>query len=206
MDDLIFEINGLEITPSLWEACECLTHPDLQIRRVGVQRLVETQAARHSPLVAYLLATKLSESDLSFRTYVAKILADLIDFDEHVGFPSETVRLTLIYFLAQMRTRQIFSLLQIADYDPSSTVQVARLIGACSFAGKHLLDILTNHDAPISIRQNAARFIGLVGYFDTAQGLERYLNRLETRKGVQTDLEDDASLIPLITESLNLLG
>jgi len=206
MDQHLIKKNELEITPSIWESCEDLTHPDLQIRREGIQRLVETRAARYSPLVAFILATKLTDPDLSFRTYTAKILADVIDSDSQGQLPSEVVRVTLINHLAQMRTRQIFSLLQVADYDPSTTIQVARLIGACSFAGKHLLDILTNRDAPISIRQNAVRFIGLIGYSDTAQGLDRLLCRIEARINHQTESEGEASLIPLIKETLSLIG
>ena len=187
----LFEIGStsvgiLELFPDVWAACEALSNPDDDIRRSGLERLAEIGAARLSPLVVYLLATRLSDPELDLRARTAQILGDVLAPDAEGNTAPAEVLTALKEHLSQMRTRQVFALLQISAAQPECEPQVARLLNACAYAGVHLTEILASRKAPIEIRKQAARFIGLVGYLDALPSLERIVTRLEGRlKGQQ---------------------
>lgn len=102
--------------------------------------------------------------------------------------------------LAGMRTRQIFALLQVIEFDKSADEAVSSLLGYCSFAGGHLAQILGNRTAPLSIRRQAAHCIGRIGYLDALPALERLVSRLESRRD-----EEDAGILLGLQETIKLL-
>ena len=174
--------GGLEFLSILWNAAEALASPDLGTRRSGLERLVEIDAARSSSLVVYVLATHLNEPDLGLRSRIVKVLADVLRQDGRDGRDSEAVKSRLTGYLAQMRTRQIFALLQVAEFDPSTEPMVSRLLATSSFAGEHLGGILNNRQMPLPIRKRAIQFVEQIGYMDAIPCLERLVGRLEARK------------------------
>jgi hypothetical protein len=111
-----------------------------------------------------------------------------------------------------MRTRQVYALLQVADFDPQTLDSVAILLNACSFAGNHLADILLDRKQSISIRLRAVELIGKVGYLDAIPVLERIRTRLEARLNGQQHMPfltlddgDEVALLPSVQASLDLL-
>jgi hypothetical protein len=204
-------LSRLDFLPVVWEAAAALISPELETRFSGLRRLEETNAVRHHPLVSYLLTTRIVEPDIELRTRVIKALASA--FSDGDGYTtSEAVRLYLRTCLGGMRVRQIFALLQVADFDPSVEPMVAALLSYCSFAGGHLSEILLNRQSPLTIRKRAVHFIGRIGFLDALPCLERLENRLESRlNGKRSEVDymfdenEEVSLLPLIQDTLSLL-
>lgn len=213
----LFEIGSdstgtLELYPAVWTAAEALTSPNTETRQGGMERLVEMGAARLSPLVAYLVATRLTDPDLSVRLMAVHILSAVLSPDSAGNPAPAEVRSTVNEYLSQMRTRHIFALLQVSAENPGCEPQVARLLNACSYAGVHLTDLVASRKAPLEIRKQAARYIGLVGYLDALPSLERIVQRLEGRvKGQQTmpflppQADDELDLLPIAQTALAML-
>ncbi|MCC7130568.1 MAG: hypothetical protein B6D39_10105 [Anaerolineae bacterium UTCFX2] len=194
------DVNRLELLAVIWEAAESLTSTDTMKRVNGLERLVEFDAIRQLPLVAYLLATRLEEPDIELRTRIVRYLGSLINSDNFESNPAGRVKETLMVTLSNMRTRQIFGLLQVTVYDKTAEADVMDLLSCCSYAGSHLSEILSNRDLPQEIRKQAAFFIGQIGYLDALPVLERMTNRLETRGS-----EQDAVMLPVLQNAVQLL-
>jgi hypothetical protein len=201
-------LGTFENLSDIWAAAEAFTSPHLEKRTTAFERLVSLQAVQSSPLIAYLLATRLADPDIHLRTRIVKSLADVLSPDDQGRLAPESVRSILVSNLSAMRARPIFALLQVVDFDQASEPMVARLLSYCSFAGGHLADILSNRQAPIAVRKQAAYFIGRIGYLDALPALERMAARLEGRRssflsGLNDD--DEAGLLQLIQDALTLL-
>jgi hypothetical protein len=193
----------------VWGAAEALTSPDLETRHVGLRQLVDQDAVRHYPLIAYLLISRLAEPDIALRAQVVEALADVVIPNGH-GEPADAPSFPILTtHLTEMRTRQIYALLQVADFDKSSEAKVVGLLDYCSFAGGHLADILTNRMIPLTLRKQAVHFIGRMGYLDAAPTLERMAARLESRCNGRSELaeidSEDVALLSLIRSALDLL-
>jgi hypothetical protein len=218
--------SRFDYSPAVWQAAEALIAPDLVSRQVGLDRLIEYQAASANPLVAYVLATRLAEPDLRLRTRVVESLACLLNGNDpgdqgkngngkngngngengHNHHPGASQ--ALVDFLALMRTRQVYSLLQVGNFDPAAKPLVGRLLSFNSFAGNHLAEIFADRQAPLTLRKLAVYYTGQIGYLDALPTLERLAARLEVRKngnGFANPDEDETALLPLIHEALDLL-
>lgn len=203
----LFEIGeatsgAVELFPAVWSAAEMLFAPEATIRQQGFSRLVELGAARLSPLIASLLAVRLTDPDLEIRRQIAHILGDLLSADTLGQCAPEQVRQYLTNTLGQMRQRPIFALLEVAISDPSAEQPIARLFNACPYAGRHLGDILTERKHPLAVRRMAIHYVGLVGYLEAIPALERMSSRLETRLTGQQAMPFAP---PLMSDELDLL-
>jgi len=147
-----------ELVPKIWRGAEDLTSPDDQIRENGLSALIEMGAHRHSPLVAYLLATRITDPHLQLRFHIVQALGNILRVrDEDDPTPAQ-VRYHLQGLLSQMRKRQIFSLLQVAEQYSAAEENVAAILNLCSYAGDVLGQIIGDRNMPISIRQQAIFF------------------------------------------------
>lgn len=204
--------DAMELFPAVWAAGEAIISLDREIRLQGLEQIDQSQAARFSPLIAYLLVTRLNEPEMDLRSRVVNILADVLRLDSQGRVAPGAVRLQLINHLARMRTRQIYSLLQVVDFDPQASDSVAVLLNACSFAGNHLSDIVLDRKIGVSIRMRAVEMIGEVGYLDAMPVLERVHTRIEARLNgqqhmpfVTLDQDDEVALLPTIQTALEFL-
>lgn len=202
--------DKVEFLPDVWDAAEALTSPDLEIRSFGLKRLVESDAVRYYPLIAYLLYTRLNEPDIELRTRIVDALSSVFALNGSNAPQELSVYPGLTYYLSQMRTRQIYSLLQVVDFDRSAEAKVASLLEHCSYAGEHLAEILADRHTPLSIRKQAIRFIDLMGYLDALPTLERLETRLMQRRNGKEEYgeaiqDDECSLLPLIRSALENL-
>ncbi len=164
-------------------------------------RLVEFDAIRQLPLVTYLLVTRLAEPDIELRTRIVKNLGSLVNAGLSPAGPSEQVVQTLMNCVSELRTREVFALLQVAEYDKNAEGYIADLLSLCSFAGGHLSQILSNRSAPVEIRRQAAYFIGLLGYLEALPVLERMASRLESRGDL-----DENSILPVLQNAVQQLS
>jgi len=204
--------RGAEVLPDLWGAAEQLTSPALESRWEGLNNLLEMDAIRHSPLVAYILTTRISETDLGLRTGIILALADVLTTEEEKSSLSEDVQTRICLYLSKMRKRQIFSLLQVADNDLSGEESVYRLLNCCSYAGKHLSNILLDRKIPIRIRMRAVSYVERIGYLDALPALERAVNRIESRKNGRFsgsldngDQGDERELSKMMEQAMEIL-
>ena len=201
-----------ELFPAVWVAIEDLTLPDAETRHKALDRLLELNAPRFSPIVTYLLATRLTDPDIKLRARIVETLGDILTPDNE-GHPApDDVRNSLILLLSQARTRQVFALLQVLSDDNTLESHAAHLINACPYASNHLLDILNDHKAPLDVRKQAAVMIGRVGFLDALSSLERLESKLETRLNGQKAMSfapppslDEADLLPAVRTALNTL-
>ncbi len=204
--------GAVELFPAVWSALEDITSPVVSSRQKGLSILVEMNAARLSALVAYVIATRLDDPDLSLRSRVVQVLADVLTADSQGHLPLEPVRLCLSNYLARMRQRPIYGLLQVIEANSSLASAVARLLNANSFAGNHLVEILTDRKSPMGIRKQAIIMIGQVGYLDALPALERMLVRLEARLQGQQSMPfappasaEETELLPELQKAVRAL-
>lgn len=204
--------GALELFPAVWSAAEALVSPIVRQRQQALDQLKDMGAPRLLPLVAYLVATRLTDPNLAVRKEAVNITSSLLELDAQGQTVSESVRQSVIGFIAQMRTRSIYGLLQVLEDAPEMAAKVARLLNACPYAGRHLMDVLAERKTPLVLRQKAANLIGEVGYLEAAPALERLEMRLSARlEGQQTmpfapsDNAGEAILLPAVRRALLLL-
>ena len=204
--------NAVELFPAVWAAAEALAAPEVETRRAALDRLLELGAPRISPLVAYLLATRLTDPDLPLRARIVRTLGGIFSNDE-LGNPApEQVRRILTTYLGQIRIRPIFALIEVASEDRSLERHLALLLNACPYAGNHLTSILSDRNSPLPVRLQAARMIGVVGYLDAISNLEKIETRLLSRVNGQQAMPfltsgstEETDLLPAIQGTLAIL-
>ena len=130
---LLEESSGtIELFPAVWGALEDLTKEDVNVRRSALEELIELDAARFSPVVSYILVTKVVEPNIELRVKIIETLG-LVLLPDKNGYPApEDVRSSLFLYLSSFRTRQIFALLEAAAEYGSIEEHVARLLNASS--------------------------------------------------------------------------
>jgi hypothetical protein len=201
----------IEFLPLIWDAAEAFTSPDLETRSDGLRRLVEYEAVRNHPLVAYLLYSRLTEPDIELRARIVIALADIF-LSGQTGISEEQPASNgLAAWLSELRTRQIYSLLQVAEFDKNAEPFIACLLDQCSYAGEHLAEIISNRQTPLGIRKQAAIFVAAMGYMDALPVLERMASKLTQRRngreayGERESEDDECNLLPLIHQALAVL-
>jgi len=202
----------VELFPAVWSALEDLISPNVSVRHIALDRLLELGAPRLTPLVVYTLATRLTDPDLFLRCRIVQILGDVLSPDEQGGLPPASVSRCLNAYLIQMRIRSIYSLLEVAVQDAGLERHAGKLLSVCPYAGNHLASILSDRKLPIPIRQKAAQMIGIVGFLDAMSTLEHLEERLEARLSGQQampfappSIPSELELLPTIRSSLLLL-
>lgn len=196
---------SLDQIHQLWESAEAISSPELNERKRGFERLIELDVISRSPLIAYLLATRIVEPDLTLRAYIVRVLAGILKTDSPDNLSPEIVRYTLVNYLSQIDLREILALLQLAEIDPYAEEQIVHLLSTCSCAGEHLINIANNRETSLPIRKLSIKFIGKVGYLEALPDLLRLETRLKTKAKSNHNEDSQTSLLPLIIESLTLL-
>jgi hypothetical protein len=214
----LFDITDLttevaELFPAIWDALEKVASPDLDERYAGLDQLVEMDAHRASPLVVYVLATRLDDANLEFRAKVVQALGGLLSSGEAASNTPDEVKKTLKAYLSRMRQRRIYALLQVAEFQPSSQTHVAALLKGCSNAGKILADIFSDRKLGNEIRHQAINFVGIVGYLEAIPRLALLAERLESGANGQRSMSfaaptdpEDLYLLPAVQTALMVLN
>jgi HEAT repeat protein len=202
-------VGLLELFPMVWSAAENLSSPDSQHRLVALEYLCKSGAVRLSPLIAYILYTRITDPDLEIRSKVVEVLGNVFTQDPEGRRLSDTVRHHLTTQLGRMRTREIYALLQVMVDHPEYMDYAIRLLNACPYAGTHLAEVASSRKAPLEVRRSAIRLLGEVGYLDAIPTLDRILIRLESRVSGQQAMPfappagiDDTPLLPDIKNAL----
>jgi len=204
--------GSAELFPAIWNAAEDLANPIPSVRQLALECLENTGAARISPLVSYLIATRLNDPDIELRSRVVRILGGVFAPDADGNMAPEAVTTQLVHYISDMRTRQIFSLIQVLLQDPESAPDVIRILNVCIFAGNHLIEMANSRKISLEIRRKAIWLISQVGYLDAIPALERLQIRMETRITGQQSMPfapplgvDDSDLLPDVKDALLIL-
>jgi hypothetical protein len=202
--------NIAELLPVVWNATECLASPDVLTRQHGIDIILEIGAHKESPLVAFMIATRLGDENIYIRRRVIYILSELITWEPANRQDEDVIRLTVTNYLHTMSENMIFGLLEVAVMDSGAEKPIYDILNACPFAGKYLGNILVEWKNPLVIRQKAIYFIGKVGYTEMLPVLERLLDRLETRKNGQFSMSfapstsrSDEDIMPYLRIAIN---
>jgi len=204
--------KSIELFPAVWSAAEALTFPDSKTRKEGLDRIIELSAARYSPLVAYIVATRLTDPDIQLRALAIQTLALTLRPDSKGRNAPEEVRAHIEEYLSHLRARQICALLEVIEVVPQAADDVALLITHCAYAGKYLSDLIADRKVSLPMRQAATEFIGRIGYCEAIPVLERLSVRLEARLSGQQSMPfinpeggEEVELLPAIHAALATL-
>ena len=202
----------VELFPAVWKATEDLAAQEEKTRQAALDDLLKFDVLRLSPLVAYVLATRLRDPVLSFRTRVVEALANLLRVDEEGRPTPDQVRAHLVAYLRQMELGDVSAMLEVGVAEVHTKTHVGKLLNLCPKAGRHLAQLIADRKSPLSVRQLAAYFIGLIGFVEAMPTLERLRNRLEARQVGQksmsfapSSITDETLLLPDIKVAISLL-
>jgi len=202
----------LELFPGIWQTAEKISSPNVQTRKKALYDLRETQAARVSPLIAYLLATRILDPDISFRSIVIEDVSNLMAVDGEGKYADEEVRSQIIATLSTLDISGLMALVEAVVWDESQMSYVSLLVNYVPKAGEMLQEIVADRAQAIPVRGMAVRLLGHVGYVAALSELERIQNRLKTRQAGQrsmpfapTQSHNELELLPALKHSITIL-
>lgn len=200
---------ALELFPAVWGAKERMLSPDLEERTAGLDDLLESGAARVSPLIAHFLVSRLFEPDLGLQARIIASLAALMRRADDGGYAPDEVRSQVIGGFVQFGEGALESLLMAAVHSPELLEDVLRLMNYSPRVGKFLKEISADRGRSIEARTLAVTLIGRIGYLEARSELERIRNRIEaSQKGQKrmpfapTPAENESQLLPVIQKAL----
>lgn len=201
-----------EWNKEIWLASEMLASPRSVEREEALDYLVEQGAPAKSPLIAYLLATRLSDPDLEVRCHIVKALgAVLIGAEQGEQLPDQVLR-QLQSFLAHLNKEQILDLLEVSEQYLSAEESLIAIFKLCSYAGNVLSGIVNDRKISLEIRQKAIYFCGEVGFLETITTLQVLVMRIEKRNQLQSrsplrkKAQDENQLYPYAVAALEKLS
>lgn len=203
----------VELFPAAWQAAEKLLSSDVKVRHSGLDELLASQAARVSPLMAYLVVTRLFDPDESMRVRVVEALANILRRDAAGHYAPEEVRARIISGLSQLGDQGIHSLIEVGAKHEELLGHIAKLINFAPHTGRYLKDLAGDRSQRIEIRKLAITFLGRIGYVDAYSELIRIRNRIESRQLGQKSMpfapptsESEELLLPELRKVIIALG
>ena len=131
----------LELFPAVWQAAEKLISADAQQRHAGLDDLLVTEAARISPMIAYLLITRLFDPDQELRSRIVEALANVMRRDAEGRYANEAVRSQIISGLVEMGDPGLQAMIEAGVDNEAMLGHIARLINFAPNAGNFLKDL-----------------------------------------------------------------
>ena len=202
----------MELFPDLWQTAEKISSPSVKTRQKALSELRKTNAARVSPLIAYLLTTRILDPDIKFRTSVVEDVAKIMRADDEGRHADEAVRSQIVSTLFSMDKPGLKALIESAAWDESQVENVITLVNYVSGAGELLKEFSADRQLNISNRVLAIKLLGEIGYIAALSELERIQNRLQVRKEGQQSMpfapvhsSGEIELLPALKRSIMLL-
>ena len=196
----------------VWTALEWIIAEELQVRKDGLQKLVELQALQKYPLAVYVVSSRIVEPDLTLRADIIRALAVLRSLELKKGEQSEDVLYSLYNYFSRIQDQQIYDLLQVVNYDTSLFEEVSFLIGLSSYADEYLVNLIAIRKNPLDIRLQSLKIIENEGYENALPELKRILARLERKTKPNSNhiteprrLVNDRILIEALKEAIGNL-
>ena len=111
------------------------------MRHSGLDDLLASQAARVSPLLAYLVVTRLFDPDEGMRIRVVEALANILRRDVKGQYAPEEVRARIISGLSQLGDPGLLSLIEVGVDHEELHTHIAKLINFAPHTGRFLKDL-----------------------------------------------------------------
>ena len=195
----------------LWETAEGLISPDPYLRESALDQLKEIDGFYRSPLIAYLLVSRISDPELEIRFHLIQLLGSLVDYDAPGQHLTDQALSIAKDALDQMNKFHLIMLLEVSDSYLVAESAIKSILKLSSYAGDILSGIVNDWKLPISIRQQAVFFCGESGYISSRPTLQNLIQRVEkTRKRPgggserKKNLEDEF-LYPYVVSALEKL-
>ncbi len=166
----------------IWEAVEGLTTPDPDVRDQALEALINIEGYNKSPLVAYLLATRISDPNIEVRFHIIQCLGRLLDFDTEGLHFSDQALIHFQEFITHLNKDQLIRLLEVANQYLSAEKALVNILKLSSYAGTGLSGIVNDRKLPFSIRQQAVYYCGEMGYLETKIMLQNLIDRAEKNR------------------------
>ena len=204
--------SGLFVDQRLWETAENLISPDPYLRENALDQLKEIDGLDRSPLIAYLLISRISEPELEIRFHLIQLLGSLVDYDspgQHLSDQSLGIAKDA---LDQINKFQLIRLLEVSDSYLAGENAIKSILKLSSYAGGVLSGIVNDWKLPISIRQQAVFYCGECGYLSSKPTLQNLIQRVEktrNRPGGGSERKknrEDEFLYPYAVSALGKLG
>ncbi len=196
----------------IWLAAERLVSPRAVEREEALDYLVEQGALAKSPLIAYLLATRLSDPELEVRCHMVKALGDVLSSVEQGEQLPDNVLRHLQGFLAHLNKEQILDLLEVSGQYLSAEESLIEIFKLCSYAGNVLSGIVNDRKIQLGIRQKAIYFCGEAGFLEVNTALQVLVTKIEKRNQVlrkfplKRNARVENQLYPYLIAALEKLG
>jgi hypothetical protein len=206
------EVEERTLIPLIWRLLEALLSKESDIKLFALQELANLNAIMVSPIIVAILVSSLEDRDEAIRKEIVDIIGNFLKSPILNDQFNIYIRAFIKDVLSRMRTRSIYSLIQLYNLDVQLKENIVTLINQCPNAGKHLTDIFLSRNSSIKIRQNAIEIIGIIGYINAIPDMERLLSRLLTRINGQQSMPfitsqglDETPLIHYLEASLTNL-
>jgi hypothetical protein len=193
----------------VWQAAENLAAGDEKLREKSLDELLKSGAHRVSPLVAYILATRLFDPNMDIRTKIVTALADLMRRKEDGTYAAEGVRTQVVSALAYFDDRGLIALLEVGIKQTKRMIDVEKLVKYSPQAGKFLKKVAADRTETMEMRKVAVQLLGQIGYVNALSELERLRNRIESRLAGQKSMPfapsgggDELTLLPDLQKSI----
>lgn len=197
--------------PDVWRASQALVGSQSEKRFQALKQLDQMEIIRFSPLLAYLVATRLNDANPELCFHAMLTLLSVLEPDS-LGQPApDEVRSEVFSYLCDLSKKTVLSILKTSLDHLEQRSEISKFLNLCPIAGKHLSAILMDRSQSIAIRCQAVDLIGLIGFVDTKSTLLRIKSRIDSRmnnNGIQlasATLEDEKSLLLSINTALTLL-
>ncbi len=202
----------VELFPGVWQAAEKIAAPNIQTRNSALDELLQTDALRVSPLIAYLLITRLDDPELDFRRRVITALSSTLQPDLSGKYALDSVRSQIMTALSSLDVSGVTAILAVGIGREEMVAHIATLLNYCPGAGTLLSEIAAHRSNDLSLRRLAIYMIGRVGFVDVRSNLERLHNRIEVKQSSQKGMpfapaitDDEKKLLPELKRALALL-
>lgn len=202
----------MELFPAVWQAAEKLAAARDDTRHHALDELLKLGAPRFSPLVAYVMATRLSDPNLSFRARIIEALANVLRLDKDGRPAPDEVRGMLVNFMTGLERETVRLILDVVVVFPEANGHVTKLFNLSYAVGEHLSAILADRAISVDVRKIAAYFIGKIGFIEAMPALERLRNRIQSRQGGQKSMPfappssaDENNLLTDVNVAISLL-
>jgi hypothetical protein len=166
----------------VFKAAEDLVSPHVATREEALDSLMEGDISQKSPLIAYLITTRITDPDLEFRFHIIQAIGKILSPDKNGNLAEDGVITQVQSVIANMKKEQILDILAVADHYMTAETGLVEIFKLSSYAGSILSDIVIDQKVPVSIRQQAIYYCGEVGFLDTIHTLEGLRKRVEGRK------------------------
>lgn len=163
----------------LWEAAQMLIALDPDQRDQAIDRISTVEGFNDSPLVAYILISRLAEPKIEIRFHLVQLIGGLLDFEAPGPHFSDQALLFVHHELAQMTRYHYKNLLEVSSRYLSSEDAVKNILKLCSYAGDVMGGIVNDRKEPIPIRQQAVIICGELGFLESRTALQNLVRRIE---------------------------